>query len=82
MATIVALDAQRRAKSKALDALTALVEDDLKAVNRTIVEDTWNHRYPSIAKAWRSAWEHVTPFLAYPPELRRVIYTTNSIEAL
>ena len=38
MATIVNLEAQRRARSKALDALVDLVDDDLKAVNRTIVE--------------------------------------------
>ena len=31
---------------------------------------------------WEAAWERFTPFLAFPPELRRVIYTTNSIESL
>jgi putative transposase len=35
-----------------------------------------------ITQAWLDAWEHVTPFLAFPPEVRRVIYTTNAIEAL
>ena len=35
-----------------------------------------------IGQAWRSAWEHITPFMAFPPEVRRVIYTTNAIEAL
>ena len=35
-----------------------------------------------ITQAWLNAWEHVTPFLAFPPEVRRVIYTTNAIEAL
>ncbi|MEJ3404316.1 IS256 family transposase [Rathayibacter sp. YIM 133350] len=39
-------------------------------------------RYPSAVKAFRDAWERFIPFLAYPPELRRVIYTTNSIESL
>ena len=39
-------------------------------------------RYPTAAKAFRDAWERFTPFLAIPPELRRVIYTTNSIESL
>jgi transposase-like protein len=38
--------------------------------------------YPTAAKAFRDAWERFTPFLAFPPELRRVIYTTNSIESL
>lgn len=45
-------------------------------------EEVWNARYPSIAKSWRDAWEHVIPFLAFPPEVRRAIYTTNAIEAL
>lgn len=39
-------------------------------------------RYPSTSKAFRDAWERFTPFLAFPPALRRVIYTTNSIESL
>jgi putative transposase len=39
-------------------------------------------RFPVITQAWLDAWEHVIPFLAFPPEVRRVIYTTNAIEAL
>ena len=39
-------------------------------------------RFPVITQAWRDAWEYVIPFLAFPPEVRRVIYTTNAIEAL
>lgn len=39
-------------------------------------------RYPTAVKTFRDAWERFTPFLAFPPELRRVIYTTNSIESL
>jgi hypothetical protein len=35
-----------------------------------------------ISASWLEHWEQITPFLAYPPEVRRVIYTTNSIEAL
>ena len=35
-----------------------------------------------IVKAWRDSWEYVIPFLAFEPEVRRVIYTTNAIEAL
>src|SRR5690606_346871 len=36
-------------------------------------------KYPSAVKAFRDAWERFTPFLAFPPALRRVIYTTNAI---
>jgi putative transposase len=39
-------------------------------------------RYPTAARTFRDAWERFTPFLAFPPELRRVIYTTNAIESL
>ena len=39
-------------------------------------------QYPSAVKTFRDAWERFIPFLAFPPELRRVIYTTNSIESL
>ena len=39
-------------------------------------------RYPSTVRAFRDAWERFIPFLAFPPALRRVIYTTNSIESL
>jgi putative transposase len=39
-------------------------------------------RYPAAVATWRNAWERFIPFLAFPPELRRIIYTTNAIESL
>jgi putative transposase len=45
-------------------------------------EDKWGARYPMIGASWRSRWEYLTPFLALPADLRRVVYTTNSIENL
>jgi putative transposase len=45
-------------------------------------DEKWGQRFPVITKAWLDAWEHMIPFLAFPPEVRRVIYTTNAIEAL
>jgi putative transposase len=39
-------------------------------------------KYPAIAPAWRRQWEQVIPFFAYPPDVRRIIYTTNAIESL
>jgi putative transposase len=42
----------------------------------------WGQRYPAAVRAWREAWEHVTPFLSLPEELRRAVYTTNTIEGL
>lgn len=42
----------------------------------------WGTRYPAIGQSWRRAWAEVIPFFAFPDEVRRIIYTTNSIEAL
>ena len=45
-------------------------------------EAEWGKRYPAIGAAWRRAWEHVIPFFAFAPEIRKMIYTTNAVEAL
>jgi putative transposase len=45
-------------------------------------DQKWGGRLPVITHAWRDSWEYVIPFLAFEPEVRRVIYTTNAIEAL
>jgi putative transposase len=42
----------------------------------------WGEQIPIIARMWREQWQHIIPFMAYEPEVRRVIYTTNAIEAL
>jgi transposase-like protein len=42
----------------------------------------WGQKYPTIAPLWRRQWEQVIPFLAYPQEVRQVIYTTNALESL
>jgi transposase-like protein len=44
--------------------------------------EKWNAKYPIISQIWQRHWENVIPFFAYPPEIRRVIYTTNAIESL
>lgn len=45
-------------------------------------EKKWDGRYPSIGQIWRRNWEQVTPFFAYPAEIRKGIYTTNAVESL
>jgi putative transposase len=45
-------------------------------------EAEWGARYPAAVQAWRASWENVIPFLALPDELRRAVYTTNTIEGL
>lgn len=46
------------------------------------LEKDWDERYPMVSKSWRTNWSRITPFFAYPPEIRKVIYTTNAIESL
>ena len=42
----------------------------------------WGQRFPTIVTAWRRAWARVIPFFAFPPEIRRVLYTTNALESV
>jgi putative transposase len=44
--------------------------------------EKWDARFPNISRSWRDRWEQVIPFFAYPPEIRKVIYTTNAIESI
>jgi putative transposase len=71
-------------------AVAAALKPIYTAINAAAAEDAleafaagkWGQKYPHAVATWRSAWERFIPFLAFPPELRRVIYTTNSIESL
>ena len=42
----------------------------------------WGAKFPTVTASWRRAWTHVIPFFAFPPDVRRVIYTTNAIESV
>jgi putative transposase len=48
----------------------------------TVFAAAWQAKYPTIAPMWERHWDNIAPFLAYPPDIRRVIYTTNTIEAV
>lgn len=69
------------------------VAADLKPVYQAINADAaaealeqfdrrWGEKYPMIADSWRARWENIVPFMALPADLRRAVYTTNSIENL
>jgi len=45
-------------------------------------EEKWERRYPMIGSSWRANWERIVPFLDFPPDVRRIIYTTNAIESV
>lgn len=42
----------------------------------------YDNKYPTISRSWKNNWENIQPFFAYPPEIRKAIYTTNAIESL
>jgi putative transposase len=44
--------------------------------------EKWDSQFPTISQSWRNNWERITPFFAYPADIRRVIYTTNAIESV
>jgi putative transposase len=44
--------------------------------------DKWDAVYPVVSQTWRRHWDRITPFFAYPAEIRKVIYTTNAVESL
>jgi putative transposase len=75
-------DKHRRKVAADLRPIYTAIDADAAAAALAQFEAAWSERYPMIGKTWRESWEHVTPFLAFPPDLRRVVYTTNTIEAL
>lgn len=61
---------------------TAVSEQAAQAELEAFAAGPWGEKYPTVVQSWRRAWEHVTPFFAFPQDIRRVIYTTNAIESL
>jgi putative transposase len=45
-------------------------------------EERWGNKYPGAAKAWRTRWNEISPFLAFPGPIRKMVYTTNTVESL
>jgi putative transposase len=75
-------DKYRRQVAKELKPIYTATDVDAAAEALERFEAEWGERYPMIGKTWRDAWEYVIPFLAFPADVRRVVYTTNTIEAL
>ena len=72
----------RKKVASALRPIYTAANADDALVELERFEEQWGAAYPMIPAAWRQHWPHVTPFLALPGELRRAVYTTNTIEAL
>jgi transposase-like protein len=58
--------------------MSTLAVNEADAAGR--LDEVWGTKYPAIKGLWPSAWAEFVPFLDYPPEIRRVIYSTNAIE--
>ncbi len=73
----------RKAVATALRPIYAAAsEQAAQQALQDFTEGPWGTKYPTIVQSWQRAWEHVTPFFVFPPEIRRVVYTTNAIESL
>jgi putative transposase len=72
----------RKAVARDLKPVYRAVNADAALAALEALDETWGERYPMIAESWRAKWEYITPFLALPADLRRAVYTTNSIENL
>ena len=73
---------EREQVARDLKPIYTAVDADQAHAELEAFDEKWGARFPVITQGWLNAWEHVIPFLAFPPEVRRVIYTTNAIEAL
>lgn len=64
------------------DIYRAIDADAGKAALEAFSSSPWGQKYAAIVQSWQRAWEEVTPFYAFPTEVRKLVYTTNAIEAL
>jgi putative transposase len=73
---------QRRAV--AADLKTIYSAPDVEAAEEALAafEAKYQESFPQIARSWRCCWTNIIPFFSYPPEIRKVIYTTNAIESM
>jgi transposase-like protein len=73
----------RKMLAKALRPIYAAASAEAaEAALDAFADGEWGRKFPTVVAAWRRAWAQVIPFFAFPPEIRRVIYTTNSIESV
>lgn len=59
---------------------SATIEDAARELD--VFEETWGGKYRAAVRVWRNAWDNVVPFFQFPPEIRKITYTTNAIESL
>jgi putative transposase len=72
----------RKGVAKALRPVYCAINDDAARAALEQLRKDWGSKYPGMIAAWDRAWEEFTPFLKYPKEIRKVVYTTNAIESI
>src|SRR6202048_449740 len=72
----------RKLVMPAIKAIYRAETAEAEAAELDAFEAEWGKRYPAIGQAWRRAWQHVAPLFAFPPAIRKMIYTTNAVESL
>ena len=74
---------ERKALAAAIKPVyTAVSAEAAEAELDAFEQGAWGQKFPTVVAAWRRAWDRVIPFFAFPPAVRRVIYTTNAIESV
>ncbi len=74
---------ERKALAAAIKPVyTAASAEAAEAELDAFEQGVWGQKFPTVVSAWRRAWDRVIPFFAFPPAVRRVIYTTNAIESV
>jgi putative transposase len=73
---------ERKAVAAALRPIYTAANAEAAELALDRFDERWGQQYPMITASWRAKWEHITPFLSLPADLRRAVYTTNSIESL
>lgn len=66
----------------ALKAIYQSASEEEAAVELDALDAAWGEKYRAVVRIWRGNWADITPFFAFPPEIRKVVYTTNAIESL
>ena len=73
----------RKPLAKAIKPIyTAVSAETAEAELASFEASVWGQKFPTVVASWRRAWSNVIPFFAFPPAVRRVIYTTNAIESV
>jgi hypothetical protein len=67
----------RRAVAADLKLIYTATDQDAAADQLAAFAERWDHRFPTISRSWLTHWEQITPFLAFPPDVRRAVYTTS-----